>query len=650
MKSIPSLNFLIASALLLTMVARVSVAEPLELREPEDGARFYVGSPTFLWAGGAPPRPDSMFDYRIQIAEDSSFERIVDEDHLAGVISWYAADRVFPPGQYYWRVRAESQDNLENGDWSSVRRFSIEEPHEYGVKAGSDYEKIQAVFQEATENTPSRVVFEPGMYRIQPDGPLPFFNFTDVEGLDIDGNGAEIILPPTAPILAMENCRRMLIRNFTFDYDPLPYTAGRVLIVSPDEGGIEIEILPDHPLPDEFPAFIHEHKGMLVDESESFAMKRDAPLLLIHDGFERLKDRRFIVRFNDPQTLRWFETGDIYILDPRWYGASGGSTVRTLGGQDIVLMDLTIRAAANECLNSFYTDRLVYIRVRLERGPDRVLSVNNGGNNHHNARTGPWIEGCRFENTGDDVCHVNGYAMGVESQPAPNVILIKFNQPYDQYDVQSELDIRPGDRLQFFNREEGRILAERHALDVVSDKENKQLEIMLDGSVEGLVTGRLGRATIPNRTVLSDASVTQVFNASRGCNQFVFRGNTAIDSRRVGVLAKGYCGLIEDNRFENLGGGGVEFWNAPFEGLGAESYVVRNNKIINCRRLLRQDASIWAETFRPGADPIHRDILIEGNLIIDPDIEAILLNGAHNVLLRNNLTLPEMTGEPHLND
>jgi len=703
MKSIPTVNFLVASTLFLSVVARVSSAEPPEHLEPEDGARFFVGSPTYLWDGGAPPRPDSMFDYRIQIAEDSSFERIVDEDQLAAVISWYVPDTVLSPGQYYWRVQAESQDNLEKGDWSSIRRFSIEEPHEYRVEAGSDYETIQGVFQEAAAHTPSRIIFEPGTYSIQPDGPMPFFSFVDVEDLEIDGGGAEIILPPTAPVLAMENCRRMLIRNFTFDYDPLPYTAGRVLSVDLDEGRLEMEILPDHPLPDEFPAFAHEHKGfliqplvrngseplitskgfliqplvrngseplitskgfliqpfvrnsseplitskgVLVDASESYAMKRDAPLLLIHDGFERLEDRRFFVRFNDPQTLRWFEPGDIYILDPRWYGASGGSTVRTLGGQDIVLMDLTIRAAANECLNSFYTDRLAYIRVRLEREPNRVLSVNNGGNNHHNARTGPWIEGCRFENTGDDVCHVNGYAMGVESQPAPDVVRINFNQPYDQYDVQAELDIRPGDRLQFFNREEGRILAERNVLNVDIDETNKQLGITLDGPVEGLVTGRLGRAPIPNRTVLSDASVTQVFNASRGCNQFVFRGNTSIDSRRVGVLAKGYCGLIENNRFENLGGGGVEFWNAPFEGLGAESYVVRNNEIVNCRRMLRHDASIWAETFRPGADPVHRDILIEGNLIVDPDIEgAIRLDGAQNVLLRNNRILSELPSE-----
>ncbi len=107
----------------------------------------------------------------------------------------------------------------------------------------------------------------------------------------------------------------------------------------------------------------------------------------------------------------------IYVLDPRWLIEGGGHGSFVGGGEDVVYLRVTIRSAANECLGSFYSDRHALLHVRLERPPGRTLSVNNGGHNHHNARTGPWVEGCLFENTGDDVCHINGYLMSVLQQP-----------------------------------------------------------------------------------------------------------------------------------------------------------------------------------------------------------------------------------------
>ena len=103
----------------------------------------------------------------------------------------------------------------------------------------------------------------------------------------------------------------------------------------------------------------------------------------------------------------------------------------------------------------------------------------------------------------------------------------------------------------------------------------------------------------------ADDAITQVFNASRTCNQFVFRHNAVRNGRRIGVLAKGRGGLIENNTFEGLVGGAVEFWNAPFEGLGAVDYVVRNNRIRDCGQLAREHAAIWTTIFQSGTDRLH---------------------------------------------
>jgi len=105
------------------------------------------------------------------------------------------------------------------------------------------------------------------------------------------------------------------------------------------------------------------------------------------------------------------------------------------------------------------------------------------------------------------------------------------------------------------------------------------------------------------------------------------------------VLAKGRGGLIENNTFEGLGGGALEFWNAPFEGLGAVDYVVRGNQIRNCCLINREDAAIWATIFKSGGDKLHRNLLISDNEITGLPSPAILLHDVQNAVVRGNRIL-----------
>lgn len=80
----------------------------------------------------------------------------------------------------------------------------------------------------------------------------------------------------------------------------------------------------------------------------------------------------------------------------------------------------------------------------------------------------------------------------------------------------------------------------------------------------------------------------------------------------------------------------MEFWNAPFEGLAAENYVVRQNRVLGCGRLDREHAAIWATMFRTGGDRAHRNLLIEKNEIEDFPVPALLLRDVENAIIRDN--------------
>jgi hypothetical protein len=166
------------------------------------------------------------------------------------------------------------------------------------------------------------------------------------------------------------------------------------------------------------------------------------------------------------------------------------------------------------------------------------------------------------------------------------------------------------------------------------------IEVAVDRAVSGITAGRLIPAKGLGYAASGNPEVIEAYNASRMCNQFVFRNNIARNSRRIGVLAKGDGGLVEGNTFEGLGGGGVEFWNSPFEGLAAENYVVRHNRILNCGRLEREHAAIWATIFKTGGDRLHRNLLIEQNEIRNFPLPAMLLRDVAGAVVRSNRIEP----------
>lgn len=209
---------------------------------------------------------------------------------------------------------------------------------------------------------------------------------------------------------------------------------------------------------------------------------------------------------------------------------------------------------------------------------------------------------------------------------------------------EAQLDLRKGDRLVLFSRRAGKQVAEARVASVKAGE--KRVEVGLDRPVAGITTGRLVPAKGVNHAETGNPDATECYNASRMCNRFVFRHNVARNSRRIGVLAKGDGGLIEANVFENLGGGGVEFWNAPFEGLAAENYVVSNNHILNCGRIARKHAAIWATLFKSGGDRLHRNILITGNEIVGFNGPALLLCDVADSMVTDNQITTVSNREP----
>ena len=611
---------ILASLALFAPLARAVPPAAPSLAEPAAGVVLPLSIPHLTWSQVFAPRAEAMPEYRVQLARDAAFAVIADEDRIAAVITRYVPDHELPPGDYWWRVAGIDAQG-ESGPWSAAGRFTVQPPERiFTVPPGATHRQILDLLAQAAAATPATLRFSAATYRVTLEGEslFPCRKFHD---LVIDGNGATVVVttrPKPSYVARLEGCQRIQFKNFTIDYDPPPEVAARVLGIDRVGGTVEVEVLPGFPLYEELDRAGFEDRaqrgaGALLRNPATRGPKEGAPVLLPAEVKEKLAGRRYRIAPFESALLAEFAAGDIFV---RAAGRTGNGF--QIGDSDqVVLSGLTLYATPGIGFQSDHTDRLSIIGCRLLRRPERFQSVPNGGHNHHNARIGPWVEGCTFEAVGDDTLHVNATVIYLRSKLAADRVLLERG------------DLRPGDRLQFWDMAKSRLLSERRV--ITSRAAGRNTEVTLDGDVGPVEPSR--------RTGQKTTEGTHVYNADAMCNQFVWRHNVARDGLRNGLVLKGTGGLVEDNRFTGLGGCGIHIGNTPFEGLAATDYVIRRNVIENCGLLAPRNPppSLHVNFLRSdGATPLHRNLLIADNVFRDNTERPIEIQAARDVIVTGN--------------
>ena len=88
----------------------------------------------------------------------------------------------------------------------------------------------------------SKLVFEKKSYRFARQPGDAILSLDGATGITIEGNGAEIIGNPWNPFLGIVDCKDVVMRGFVLDCDPVSFTQGDIVEVSPDEGTFLLRI------------------------------------------------------------------------------------------------------------------------------------------------------------------------------------------------------------------------------------------------------------------------------------------------------------------------------------------------------------------------------------------------------------------------
>lgn len=560
----------------------------LPLLSPAPGAATAIPFPHFTWT----PHPDSFADparpvrYEIQIARDTEFRDLVDEDTL--MISRYVPDRPLPNETLSWRVRAIPSTG-EALPWSESRPLSITPCDEIiHVAYDPSLADHQPAAQEAIDRAVAlnqlgksvEVIFPKEIYRGNSPKKM-FLQIKGANGLVVNGNGATIHLQPfDATFAHITDSKNVVVRDFTVDMpEQLPFSQGRVVAVDPESATAEVLFEEGFPTFDD--DWFRQAKGSLklLDPKIDGRLKTGVTswFLIAPETIEKITDRHYRVNIAPPSyqvergkvvlsnvkpsdLVKHFQVGDRFVYA---LGSASSALVFAMDAEAVTYYQITNHAAIRHFWALMCSEiNVLHCALVLKEG--RWFNGLSDGVHCRGNRIGPWIEGLEINGIGDDGIALYSRPMTIASpDPSgdPHRLVIKA----DLFAAQ------PGDEVTFFRPQTGTVLMETKVKSIAPTGADFSVEFQ-DPVPAGLnITGSL---------IDSD----QIWNRSLSSGDFVVRNNRLTNIRRFGVIFRAKGGIVENNLFSGTSASAVIALNETQypNGLYPSEIIIRNNEIRDC--------------------------------------------------------------------
>lgn len=208
-----------------------------------------------------------------------------------------------------------------------------------------------------------QVIILPGRYQVTPDHGtcLTFKNLTNI---DIVATGAEMVCTETSRALSFEHCHNVHLTGLTIDYDPLPFTEGRITGVAPDRSWAQIEV------PEGYPAFAIAGAVEIFDPGTG-ELRR--PTSVWPASVADLGYGSYLI--NKPDGYRYDperdteEPGDVVVVNHLSAHGTGGHAVEAFHCQGLKLEDVTLFASPGFGFLERDCKGTVYRHCQIDRRP-----------------------------------------------------------------------------------------------------------------------------------------------------------------------------------------------------------------------------------------------------------------------------------------
>jgi len=487
-----------------------------------------------------------------------------------------------------------------------------------------------------------RIVIPQGRYRVQAEQGQHLV-FKDLDGVEIIAYDVELVCTSTVRALLFDRCSNVTIRGLTIDYDPLPFTQGRIISMAEDKSSMVFEIAEGYP-EDELVERIQ-----IYNPATAELRRGDASW---DQTIEPLGERRYRVRkaenyqFNPSSDTE--KVGDILVTNNAAGGPGPPHAVDLRNCKDMRFEDITVYASPcfgfleRDCDGSTYMSCRVIRRDPADdpfkRALPRMRSLNADAFHSKDPGKGPSIVACTAHYQGDDAVNINGEYHYVASSEG-RVLRIA---------VLSKLRFRPGDPVEFLPHSGPRppdAIVESIQADPNPPTEEDLAVIRKQRMDHGIKTRLLsGKAkcftlTLDREVALAPASA--VCCPLRLGNGFSVTDCDFGHNRSRGILIKASKGEVARNRIIGSRMAAIlirpEFW--WLEGGISSDVVVSDNTIRGCLQTPIQVVAIGGNG-RPLPFGAHRNISILNNQIEDCHWPLIRVTSTENLTIEGN-NLPD---------
>ncbi len=487
----------------------------------------------------------------------------------------------------------------------------------------NDTPAIVAAIEACKNRKGTKLVFAPGRYDInaeaKPQGRRrqPSLKIENINNMTIEGNGAELIGCDYSTMFHFSRCRNIAINNLTVDWDPVPFTQGKVVAVN--SSYVDIEVVAP------FTAQAGRRtEGLLGYDPHLQRMARrytdhyqkgyEKTSEIVRPGVMRLfigRQDRFagslppvgkyiIVRHQiyNYQAFEFFHCNKVRIENVNIYSNPGMGVIGRFS-RDFLLRRLN---------------------VMIRPGSGRWMSSTADATNFGSCRGTVVMENCLFEGMGDDATNINAGHYQVVAERLDDKKLIIGCGPRDRHVTLPQI----GDRLEL----SGQDLVPYATVAVKSVKsEGKEKTFVVELSDK-----------LPERTGKGDI----VGNAS-ACPSVRIRCCTVSSSRARGFILKTRDAVIENCTLQNVSASAIVMntdLTAWWESVGSHDVIIRNNRFIDCRFERAYVSGViecLAGLTGQEAAGIHRRITVENNIIQGTDGNAIRIGYADGAEIVNNV-------------
>lgn len=504
-------------------------------------------------------------------------------------------------------------------------------------------------------------VIAPGDYRFDRERG---FALRRLENVEIEATGATFWFGSGQGV-GIESCRNLRLRGLTIDSDPLPWTQAVIEEIDPAAQTMVVRVEADYEVP--AGEKLAKPCRVLFFDGETrleLPVFDDQATSIEPLGDRRLKITKFASSrvFRNPVPGRPVCAGDLVALFIM-YG--GGANISLRDCEAVRLENITNHAASAFAYHETKgKGGNQYIGCKLTRRPGTTRLMASRADCFHSylMEKGPLIENCEFSHSGDDLINIHGFFGLVLQVSSPRECIVA--SPYGAI-MGAGSALRIADPEAKTEPREANVVSAEALRDPAAMAEAKALPESLTRDRQLRVRDMSDVCLV--RVVLDREVPLQKYDlvsgpdyAGRGA---VLRGNHLHDGHVRGILLKSHDVVVEDNRIERTGHGGIVlepefFW---LEGPFCRNIRVQNNKLVENGRASFDLAGFGVShaaiqvgvTFGKRMFPrtlvsgiMNEDIRITGNRIERPAGFGIMVMNTRRAVITGNAIVGAFAAGP----